>query len=130
MFGQWTNTERITYTCMTCRSVSIRAEHVEPLLYRLVSGRLAMPDAINLLKAELHDEAEAEVIRLEAGDAVRRAGQHRRGTRRALLTGGRPRSPPTGSARRSRNSNSGNRIRSGCGCSTAYRWGGLRSPTR
>jgi len=65
MFGQWTNTARITYTCMTCRSVSIRAEHVEPLLYRLVSGRLAMPDAINLLRAELHDEAEAEVIRLE-----------------------------------------------------------------
>ena len=65
MSGQWTNTGRITYTCMTCRSVSIRAEHVEPLLYRLVSGRLAMPDAINLLKAELHDQAEAEVIRLE-----------------------------------------------------------------
>ena len=116
---------------MTCRSVSIRAEHVEPLLYRLVSGRLAMPDAINLLKAELHDEAEAEVIRLGAGDAVRRAGQHRRGARRASVdrSAGQDRHR-IGSVRRSRNLNCGNRIRSGCGCSTAYRWGGLRSLTR
>ncbi|EUA02697.1 putative phiRv1 integrase domain protein [Mycobacterium kansasii 824] len=55
----------IAYTCKRCRGNSIRATHIEPLLYTLVSGRLAMPDAINLLKAELHDQAEAEVIRLE-----------------------------------------------------------------
>src|SRR4029077_8246286 len=46
--------------------VSVRAEHVGPLLYRVVSGRLAMPDAVDLLKAELHDEAEAEALRTEA----------------------------------------------------------------
>ena len=46
--------------------MSIRAEHVEPLLYSVVSGRLAMPDAIDLLKAELHDEAEAEALRIES----------------------------------------------------------------
>jgi DNA invertase Pin-like site-specific DNA recombinase len=55
----------ITYACKTCRGVSIRAEHIEPLLYQLVSGRLAMPDAVDLLKAEIHDEAEAEALRTE-----------------------------------------------------------------
>ncbi|MDV3130014.1 recombinase family protein [Mycobacterium sp. 21AC1] len=55
----------ITYACKSCRGVSVRAEHVEPLLNDIVGGRLAMPDAIDLLKAEVHDEAEAEGIRLE-----------------------------------------------------------------
>ncbi|AGZ51092.1 recombinase family protein [Mycobacterium kansasii] len=69
--GMWTTQKTstgspaIAYTCKRCRGNSIRATHIEPLLYTLVSGRLAMPDAINLLKAELHDQAEAEVIRLE-----------------------------------------------------------------
>ena len=58
----------ITYTCKGCRGVSIRAEHVEPLLYGLVSGRLAMPDAQDLLKAEIHDEAEAEALRTELNE--------------------------------------------------------------
>ena len=53
------------YQCRRCRGLSIRAEHVEPLLYDLVSGRLAMPDAIDLLKAEIHDEQESETIRVE-----------------------------------------------------------------
>ena len=60
-----TTTGRITYACKQCRGVSVRAEHVEPLLYRAVGGRLAMPDAVDLLKSEIHDEAEAESIRLE-----------------------------------------------------------------
>ena len=63
--GQWTREGKIAYSCRACRGVSIRAEHVEPLLYSVVSGRLAMPDAIDLLKAELHDEAEAEALRIE-----------------------------------------------------------------
>ena len=62
--------------------MSIRAEHVEPLLYSVVSGRLAMPDAIDLLKAELHDEAEAEALRIETQHAAGRAGQPRRRARR------------------------------------------------
>ena len=64
--GQWTREVKIAYSCRACRGVSIRAEHVEPLLYSVVSGRLAMPDAIDLLKAELHDEAEAEALRIES----------------------------------------------------------------
>ncbi|MBZ4620510.1 recombinase family protein [Mycobacterium avium] len=55
----------VAYRCKTCFGVSIRAEHIEPLLYKLVSARLARPDAVDLLKAELHDTEEAERIRTE-----------------------------------------------------------------
>jgi len=55
----------ITYTCKNCRGNSIRAGHAEPLLYNLVGGRLAKPDAVDLLKTEVHDEAEAEALRAE-----------------------------------------------------------------
>jgi DNA invertase Pin-like site-specific DNA recombinase len=72
--GQWVTQatggprgHSITYACKKCRGVSIRAEHIEPLIYRVVGERLAMPDAVDLLKAEIHDEAEAEEIRLELG---------------------------------------------------------------
>src|SRR5262249_46991638 len=63
--GNWTTQKTIAYRCKQCGGVSIRAEHVEPLLYKIMSGRLAMPDAVDLLKAEIHDEAEAEAIRTE-----------------------------------------------------------------
>jgi DNA invertase Pin-like site-specific DNA recombinase len=63
--GHVTISSRLAYNCKECRGVSIRAEHVEPLLYDLVIGRLAMPDAVDLLKAEIHDQAEAEAIREE-----------------------------------------------------------------
>lgn len=55
----------ITYGCKSCRGVSIRAEHVEPMVYAAVAERLARPDAVDLLKAELHDTAEAEALRRE-----------------------------------------------------------------
>ena len=66
--GHITGTGRLAYNCKGCRGVSVRAEHVEPLLYRIVSGRLAMDDAVDLLKAEIHDEQEAEAIRLELNE--------------------------------------------------------------
>lgn len=56
---------RITYACKTCRGCSIRAEHVEPLVYGVLIERLAREDAVDLLKAEVHDQAEAETIRAE-----------------------------------------------------------------
>ncbi|MGH3635437.1 MAG: recombinase family protein, partial [Mycobacterium sp.] len=40
--------------------------HIEPRVYDLVAGRLAMPDAVDLLKAEQHDTAEAESLRAQA----------------------------------------------------------------
>jgi cytochrome c-type biogenesis protein CcmH/NrfG len=36
---------------------------VEPLVLDLVAGRLALPDAVDLLKQEVHDAAEAEALR-------------------------------------------------------------------
>ncbi|OBK78339.1 recombinase family protein [Mycobacterium sp. 1164985.4] len=55
----------IVYQCKSCRGVSVRAEHVEPLLFGIVAGRLADDDAVDLLRAEEHDEATAERLRLE-----------------------------------------------------------------
>jgi DNA invertase Pin-like site-specific DNA recombinase len=63
--GMWSAKKAIVYACKQCRGVSIAAEHVEPLVYRVVSGRLAMPDAVDLLRSEIHDEAEAEALRVE-----------------------------------------------------------------
>lgn len=62
---QTVDRKRITYACKECRGVSIRADYVEPIVIGLVAGRLAMGDAVNLLRAE-HDDAEAEKLRTEA----------------------------------------------------------------
>jgi hypothetical protein len=71
--GQWVmqahkgapRSHAITYACKTCRGCSVRAEHVEPLVYAVVARRLARADAVDLLKAEVHDAAEAEALRVE-----------------------------------------------------------------
>ena len=55
----------ITYACPGCHGVSIRADHVEPWLIQLIGRRLARKDAVNLLKKEIHDEAEAQALRDE-----------------------------------------------------------------
>lgn len=56
---------RITYACKACRGCSVRAEYVEPLVYGVLIERLARPDAVDLLKSEAHDAAEAQTIRDE-----------------------------------------------------------------
>lgn len=55
----------IAYACKSCRGVSAREEHIKPLLYRTVIGRLLKPDAVDLLKANVHDAADAEQIRMQ-----------------------------------------------------------------
>ena len=50
----------IAYQCKRCRRNSIRAHHVEPLVYGVVIGRLAEPDAVDLLRAKQFDPAEAK----------------------------------------------------------------------
>jgi DNA invertase Pin-like site-specific DNA recombinase len=55
----------LLYVCTSCHRLGIRARFVDPMILEWVSERLAMPDAIDLLRAELHDEAEAETLRLE-----------------------------------------------------------------
>lgn len=85
--GMQTTQKTITYACKTCRGVSIRAEHVEPLLYSIVSGRLAQDDAIDLLKSELHDEAEAERLRTEKNALLTRLDEIADERADGLLTG-------------------------------------------
>ena len=63
--GKTTSQKIFVYECKSCHGVSIRGEYVEPLLIGIVSGRLAMPDAVDLLRAECHDETRAEALRLE-----------------------------------------------------------------
>jgi hypothetical protein len=64
--GIRTREGRLVYRCKTCLSLSIVAEYVEPMIYSIVGGRLAKPDAVDLLRAELHDAAEAEALRTVA----------------------------------------------------------------
>jgi DNA invertase Pin-like site-specific DNA recombinase len=63
--GGYQNNGALAYRCKTCMGVAIRADDVEALVYQIVSERLAEPDAVDLLRAELHDEAEAEELRTE-----------------------------------------------------------------
>jgi DNA invertase Pin-like site-specific DNA recombinase len=70
--GIRTREGRLVYRCKTCLSLSITAEHVEPLIYAVVSSRLAQPDAVDLLRAEQHDQAEAEALRLETNTLLAR----------------------------------------------------------
>ena len=65
--GMQTVAKTISYRCKepSCRGVGIAAHEVEPALYGIIAGRLAMPDAVDLLKAEIHDEAEADAVRQE-----------------------------------------------------------------
>ncbi len=79
--------EHRVYSCVKCRGVSIRAEHVEPLLYKIVAGRLAMPDANDLLKSRIHDAAEAERIRGELATLYARRQQLAVDYARGVLTG-------------------------------------------
>jgi DNA invertase Pin-like site-specific DNA recombinase len=62
---------RITYSCKGCHGCSVRAEHVEPLIFGLVSERLAQADAVDLLRAE-HDETVAEALRTERATLLAR----------------------------------------------------------
>jgi DNA invertase Pin-like site-specific DNA recombinase len=62
----------ITYQCNRCRGVSVRAEYVEPLVDALLAERLARPDAVDLLKSEQHDAAEAEQLRTERATLLAR----------------------------------------------------------
>lgn len=92
--GQWSiqkhngpRARSILYGCKVCRGCSVRAEHVEPMLYQLVSGRLARPDAVDLLKSEQHDAAEAEALRVERMTLLARLDEIADERADGLLTG-------------------------------------------
>jgi DNA invertase Pin-like site-specific DNA recombinase len=63
--GMQTLDKSIVYRCKKCLGVSVRAVNVEPLIFGVVAGRLARPDAVDLLRAKQHDAAEAEAVRAE-----------------------------------------------------------------
>ncbi|OBK45242.1 recombinase family protein [Mycobacterium kubicae] len=58
----------IAYTCKVCRGVTVRAEHVEPLLKGLLVERLSRPDAKKLLRKKVYDPAER--ARLDAEETL------------------------------------------------------------
>ncbi|ABQ73342.1 MULTISPECIES: recombinase family protein [Mycobacterium] len=63
--GSYRTDGQVVYVCKACHGVAILADNIEPILYHIVAERLAMPDAVDLLRREIHDAAEAETIRLE-----------------------------------------------------------------
>jgi DNA invertase Pin-like site-specific DNA recombinase len=77
----------IAYSCKACRGVSVRAEHVEPMVYKLIGGRLAMADAVDLLKSELHDTEQAEQLRGERATLLARLDEIADERADGLLTG-------------------------------------------
>ena len=65
----------------------MRAEHVEPMVEAVVAGRLARPDAVDLLKSELHDQAEAEALRVDKQALLARLDEIADERADGLLTG-------------------------------------------
>lgn len=77
----------INYVCKGCRGVSIRARDLEPMLIALIGGRLAMEDATDLLKAEIHDIADAQRIRGEKQALYARLDEFAVERAQGLMTG-------------------------------------------
>ncbi|MGV0838537.1 recombinase family protein, partial [Mycolicibacterium thermoresistibile] len=65
----------IWYRCPVCFGVSVQARHVESLVRATLAKRLARSDAVDLLRAELHDAAEEEQIRTQRQTLVARLGE-------------------------------------------------------
>lgn len=88
--GMQTLKKTVAYRCRPgkgCGGVGVAGAELEPLLYKLVGGRLAMPDAVDLLRAEAHDEAEAERVRLRLSELYADVTQIGIERAKRLLTG-------------------------------------------
>lgn len=85
--GMQTMQKTITYRCKACLGVSIAAAEIEPFLLKLIGRRLALPDAVDLLRADLHDSAEAERLRTEANTLLARLDEIADERADGLLTG-------------------------------------------
>ena len=93
--------KRITYACKQCRGVSVRAEHVEPLLTAWSPVGWPSPTPSTCSRAELHDEAEAEALRVERTRCGAARRDRRRTRRRPADRAAGQASPPTASPRSS-----------------------------
>ncbi|MDO0974026.1 recombinase family protein [Mycolicibacterium frederiksbergense] len=78
---------RLVYRCKTCFGVAVPAEPIEQFCRDLVAVRLAKPDAVDLLKTELHDVAEAERLRTAANTLLARLDEIADERADGLLTG-------------------------------------------
>ncbi|OLT50839.1 serine recombinase [Gordonia sp. CNJ-863] len=86
MAGKQTLDKAIVYGCKQCHGVSIRAEYIEPFVYELIAGRLAMPDAVTLLEVE-QDEADVEALRTQRATLLARLDDIADERADGLLTG-------------------------------------------
>ena len=77
----------LAYTCRLCRGVTIRHEHVEPLLKTLLVERLSAHDAVNLLRGKSVDPAEAKKLRTEETVLLAKLDQIADDYANELLTG-------------------------------------------
>jgi DNA invertase Pin-like site-specific DNA recombinase len=85
--GTRTSSGDVGYSCVSCYKVSVRASHLEPFLIELIGERLARTDAVDLLKAEIHDVANAERLREEKSALYARLDEMAVERANGLLTG-------------------------------------------
>jgi hypothetical protein len=85
--GTHTIDKKITYACKSCRVVSIRAQHVEPLPLGTLITRLARSDAEKLLRKKVYNPAEAEQLRTEQAVLLSRLDEIADERADGLLTG-------------------------------------------
>lgn len=78
---------RVTYICKQCRGCGISAAHTEAHLVAAVGKRLAREDAVDLLKAEVHDSAAAERLRVEKSNLYTRLDEMAVERAQGLMTG-------------------------------------------
>jgi DNA invertase Pin-like site-specific DNA recombinase len=75
------------YRCRHCFGLAVRAADIEPAIIGVVGARLAQPDAVDLLKAQEHDEAAAAKIRTDLAVLYARLEQIGIDVGEGLLTG-------------------------------------------
>ena len=85
--GTRTTSGDVSYTCPVCYKVGVRASCVEPLLVELIGRRLAQPDAVDLLKSEIHDAGEAQELREEKAALYSRLDEFALERAQGLMTG-------------------------------------------
>lgn len=78
---------RVTYICKQCRGCGISAAQTEAHLVAAVGKRLAREDAVDLLKAEVHDSAAAERLRVEKSALYARMDEMAVERAQGLMTG-------------------------------------------
>ncbi len=85
--AQHTDKGTIQYNCRKCFKCGIAEHCLKPVVLGLVGGRLAKPDAADLLRGQEHDSAEAEEIRQKVAVLTTRLDEIAAERGEGLLTG-------------------------------------------